>query len=79
MIGVKQLMQCIHELGFVPVIQNGCYQTLLKSGIFRSLMPHRPLRNETNHGDFDPLPLPEEERLKPFLTADSVRILMIRK
>ena len=74
MISPERLFQCIRELGFVPVLQNGCYQILLKSGIYRTVMPHRPLREETNHGSFQPLPLPEESRLRPYLSADSLRI-----
>ncbi len=74
MIGPNRLMQCIRELGLIPVMQNGCYQLLLKSGIYRTVMPHRPLRDEKLHGNFEPLPLPDEDRLKPFLSADSLRI-----
>ena len=74
MTGYDRILQCIRELGLIPVLQNGCYQLLLKSGIYRTLMPHRPLRDEFLYGNFEPLPLPDEERLKPFLSADSLRV-----
>ncbi len=75
MISPDHIFQCVRELGLTPVLQNGCYRVLLKSGIYRSLMPHRPLRGETVRGDFQPLPLPDEEKLKPLLSADSSRVL----
>ena len=68
------LAKSVRELGLRPVLMNGVYQLLLKSGAYRSAMPHQPLRKEILHGDFQPLPLPDEARLKPFLTADSRRI-----
>ncbi len=68
---MEMVFQSIRELGFIPVLQNGCYQVMLKSGIYRSLMPHRPLNAETRHGEFCPLPLPDENSLKPYLTADA--------
>ncbi len=74
MASASKLGKSIKELGLRPVLQNGCYQMLLKSGLLRSMMPHRPLRNEILHGDFQPLPLPDESLLRPFLTADSRRV-----
>lgn len=74
MTGVSFVLQSIRDLGLRPVVQNACYQILLKSGIYRSVMPHRPLKNEVLHGDFTPLPLPEESILKPYLAADSLHI-----
>ena len=68
---MKKVFQIIRELGLLPVLQNGCYQAMLKSGLYRSLMPHRPLHTETRHGDFCPLPLPDENSLKPYLQADA--------
>ena len=67
--------QTIRELGIVPVLQNGCYRLCMKSGIYRAITPHRPLHLEVMHGEFKPLPLPDEEQLHPFLTADSAHIL----
>ena len=68
------IRQSIRDLGLLPVLRNGCYQVMLKSGIYRTIMPHRPLRNETSYGEFHPLPLPDEEQLKTCLSADTVRI-----
>lgn len=69
-----RLVQCIRELGFPSVFRNGVYQALLKSGTYRMILPHKPLRTEVLHGDFTPLPMPEEQLLRPFLTADSLRV-----
>lgn len=74
MTALSFVLQSVRDLGLKPVAQNACYQILLKSGIYRTLMPHRPLKNEVMHGDFTPLPMPEESLLKPFLTADSLHI-----
>ncbi len=71
---ISLAVKCVRELGLNPVLRNGWYRFLLKSGICRSMMPHRPLSSELLHGDFVPLPLPEEERLKPFLMSDSLRV-----
>ena len=71
---VSLILRSIQELGPVPVLQNGWYQFLLKSGIYRTIMPFHPLRDEVLHGDFEPLPMPDEAKLKPFLSADSKRI-----
>ena len=68
------ITQSIRDLGLLPVLRNGCYQVLLKSGIYRTIMPHRPLRQETVRGEFRPLPLPDMEQLGPYLSADSARI-----
>ena len=74
MSGVSLVLQSIREYGLMPVLRNGSYQMLLKSGIYRSMMPHRPVKNEVLHGDFTPLPLPEESMLRSFLAGDSLRI-----
>ena len=68
------LAQSIRDYGLIPVVRNGWYQILLKSGIYRTLMPHRPWKNETLHGEFKPLPLPPEELLRPYLAGDSLYI-----
>ena len=67
--------QSVRDLGFMPVLRNGCYRFLMKSGIYRAIMPHRPLRSEILTGDFKPLPTPDEEKLRPFLTSDTERVL----
>lgn len=74
MADLKMLWQSVRELGFVPVFRNGCYQFLLKSGLYRTIMPHRPVSSETNTGEFRPLPLPDLDLLRTFLTADSARV-----
>ena len=74
MTGFTKVVKSVKELGLVPVVRNGCYQALLKSGIYRAVMPHRPLRQENLHGDFTPLPLPDKDRLRSFLSSDSLRI-----
>ncbi|MBQ6343948.1 MAG: alginate lyase family protein [Anaerolineaceae bacterium] len=66
--------QSIRDLGLLPVMRNSFYRLLLKSGIYRTIMPHRPLRDEVLHGEFHPLPLPDIEKLKTYLAADSSRI-----
>ena len=71
---VSLITRSIQELGPVPVLRNGWYQFLLKSGIYRTIMPFHPLRDEVLHGDFQPLPMPEETALKPYLSSDSMRI-----
>ena len=68
------ISQSVRDLGLVPVMRNGLYRLMLKSGIYRTIMPHRPLRDEVLHGEFHPLPLPDFDKLKPWLAADSARI-----
>ena len=68
------LTQSVRDLGLVPVLRNGWYRILLKSGIYRTVMPHRPLRNEVVRGEFRPLPLPDMDQLINCLSADSARI-----
>ena len=68
------LTQSVRDLGLVPVLRNGWYRILLKSGIYRTVMPHRPLRNEVVRGEFRPLPLPDMDQLINYLSADSARI-----
>ena len=68
------IRQSIRDLGLLPVMRNGWYQMLLRSGMYRMTMPHRPLRKETLHGDFHPLPLPDMDELRSYLTSDAQRI-----
>lgn len=74
MSGFALVTQSVRDLGLLPVVQNGIYRILLRSGIYRTIMPHRPLRNEVLHGEFHPLPMPDEEKLRAFLTSDSKRV-----
>ena len=71
---ISLILQSVRDYGLAPVVRNGWYQFMLKSGIYRSIMPHRPLKAETQHGEFKPLPMPEVSLLRSFLAADSLRI-----
>ena len=74
MTNLSMVIRTIRDFGLIPVVRNGCYRIMLKSGIYRTLMPYKPLQKEMLHGGFVPLPLPDMEALKPLLAADSRRI-----
>ena len=74
MTDLSLVSQSIRDLGFLPVLQNGSYQLLLRSGLYRTIMPHRPVHGETQHGEFKPLPLQNLDQLRPYLSADTARV-----
>lgn len=68
---VSPALRSVLELGPLPVARDAVYRGLLKSGIYRTVMPYYPCRLEKDHGEFHPLPIPAQDEIRPYLSADS--------